>query len=391
MSAASPALRPERLGAGDGLAGGGGGEHGVAVEVVGQRDDTRSTSGSAHSSSIVAHARLAEPRRVTPRGAPGSASQLTVTRASRHVAQAQGVELADEPAAQHPHADGRISSRPLRPAAAAAGASPALRARKSRMIASVAVAPIRVTPRSMTASSASSVRTPPAALTRTCGEVLARISRRSSWVAPDGAKPGAGLDEVAAGGLGEAAGADLLVIGEVGVLEDHLDDRARGVRDLDDGADVVLDVLVAAGLEGADLEHHVQLGGPVREGPPRLGDLGLGEVVAVREADGRPHRDIGARRGSPRRAATSAGPDAHGRDVVLRGQAAAGLHEGVVQLGPEQAVVDGLGDVALGEVGDREGHVAPWVIGVTGVAVVGHRSLLRAAGGAWVGRARCVR
>ncbi len=57
------------------------------------------------------------------------------------------------------------------------------------MIASVAVAPMRVTPSSMTASRASSVRTPPAALTLMCGDVLARIRRRSSWVAPDGAKP----------------------------------------------------------------------------------------------------------------------------------------------------------------------------------------------------------
>ena len=44
-------------------------------------------------------------------------------------------------------------------------------------------------PRAMTSSSASSVRTPPAALTWTCGEVLARIRRRSSWVAPLGANP----------------------------------------------------------------------------------------------------------------------------------------------------------------------------------------------------------
>jgi len=53
----------------------------------------------------------------------------------------------------------------------------------------VAVAPIRVTPSSITASSASSVRTPPAAFTCTCGEVLARIRRRSSCVAPEGANP----------------------------------------------------------------------------------------------------------------------------------------------------------------------------------------------------------
>ena len=57
------------------------------------------------------------------------------------------------------------------------------------MIASVAVAPMRVTPSANTASRASSVRTPPAALTWTCGDVSRRMSARSSWVAPLGAKP----------------------------------------------------------------------------------------------------------------------------------------------------------------------------------------------------------
>ena len=83
------------------------------------------------------------------------------------------------------------------------------------------------TPSAMTSSSASSVRTPPAALTPMCGEVLARISRRSSWVAPARGEARRRLDEVGAGRLGQAARADLLVVGQVGVLEDHLDDRAR--------------------------------------------------------------------------------------------------------------------------------------------------------------------
>jgi hypothetical protein len=51
------------------------------------------------------------------------------------------------------------------------------------------------------------------------------MSRRSSWVAPLGRETGRGLHEVGAGGLGQVAGADLLVVGQVGVLEDHLDDR----------------------------------------------------------------------------------------------------------------------------------------------------------------------
>src|SRR6188508_712237 len=48
---------------------------------------------------------------------------------------------------------------------------------------------MRVVPSAMTSRSASSVRTPPAALTWMCGETFARIRRRSSWVAPPGANP----------------------------------------------------------------------------------------------------------------------------------------------------------------------------------------------------------
>jgi hypothetical protein len=57
------------------------------------------------------------------------------------------------------------------------------------MIVFVAVAPTRVTPRFITSINASSVRTPPAALTWTWGETVRRISARSAWVAPLGANP----------------------------------------------------------------------------------------------------------------------------------------------------------------------------------------------------------
>jgi len=53
------------------------------------------------------------------------------------------------------------------------------------------------------------------------------------------------------------------------------------------------------------------------------------------------------------------GTDAHGGDVVLGGEPAAGLDKRVVELRPEQAVVDGLGDVTFAEAGDVEGHVTP--------------------------------
>ena len=159
--------------------------------------------------------------------------------------------------------------------------------------------PTRVTPRAITSSSASSVRTPPAALTPMCGEVLARMRMRSSWVAPLGANPVEVLTKSAAGGLAQVAGPDLLVVGQVGVLEDDLDERPGGVGDVDDRRDVGQDLGVATRLEGPDLDDHVELPRAVADRPHRLEHLGHGQVVAVREADRRPDRDVGARPGSP--------------------------------------------------------------------------------------------
>ena len=65
-------------------------------------------------------------------------------------------------------------------------------------------------------------------------------------MAPVGGEAGRRLDEVRAGDLGHVAGPDLLVVGQVGVLEDDLDDRAAGVGGVDNGADVQPDVTVAA-------------------------------------------------------------------------------------------------------------------------------------------------
>ena len=162
------------------------------------------------------------------------------------------------------------------------------------MIAFVAVAPMRVVPSAMTSSSASSVRTPPAALTSMVGEVFARISRRSSWVAPPGAKPVEVLTKSAPAVSRQVTGADLLVVGQVGVLEDDLDDGAALVGDVDDGLDVGLDVRVAARLEGSDLDDHVELRRAVGERLPRFEHLRLGPMVPVRETDHGPDRHIRA-------------------------------------------------------------------------------------------------
>ncbi len=122
----------------------------------------------------------------------------------------------------------------------------------------------------MTSSSASSVRTPPAALTWTCGDHRTAHQDQVLVRRPARREPRRCLDEVAAGGLGDVAGADLLVIGQVGVLEDDLDDRAGpAVGDFDDGGDVVVDLGIPAGLEGSDLEDHVELECAVADAPAR--------------------------------------------------------------------------------------------------------------------------
>ena len=108
------------------------------------------------------------------------------------------------------------------------------------MIVFVAVAPTRVTPRFITSISASSVRTPPAALTWTWGETRPPHQGEVLVGRPARREPGRRLDEVGTRGLGQARAADLLVVGQVGVLEDDLDDRAARVGDLDDGGDVGL-------------------------------------------------------------------------------------------------------------------------------------------------------
>ncbi len=86
-----------------------------------------------------------------------------------------------------------------------------------------------------------------------------------------------------------------------------------------------------------------------------LEDLRLGPVVAVREADDGPDRDIGPLEDRPGPGHVRR-PDADRRHVVLGGQAAAVLDERVVQLRTEQRVIDRLGDVALGQVLDAERH-----------------------------------
>jgi hypothetical protein len=90
------------------------------------------------------------------------------------------------------------------------------------------------------------------------------------------------------------------------------------VGDADDRDDVAPDVVVAAGLEGADVDDHVQLHRSLGQRAMRLEDFCFGLVVAVREADDRTHRDLGA--GQQLGCSDDVDrPDADRRDRVARG------------------------------------------------------------------------
>ena len=218
------------------------------------------------------------------------------------------------------------------------------------MIVLVAVAPIRVMPSAMTVEERVERSNTAGGLDR---DVRRRVRAHQPQVVVRGAtrrEAGRGLDEVGAGGLGQVAGADLLVVGQVGVLEDDLDDRAGRVGDLDDGRDVGLDVRVAAGLERADLDDHVDLG-RARRASARCASktlvsvrwLPCGKPIVVPTLTSVPSRIAAAR-------ATSAGRTHTDATSYSAARRQPSVDERVVQLRPQQRVVDRLGDVALGQV-----------------------------------------
>ena len=219
----------------------------------------------------------------------------------------------------------------------------------------------------MTSMSASSVRTPPAALTLTCGPTARAhqpevVERGARW-----REPGRGLDVVGAGALDRLAAADDLVLGQVRVLEDDLDDRPRGMGDVGHRPDVGLDALVLARAQPADVDDHVELGRAVADRPDGLEDLGLGPVRSVREADHGPDDDVGPGQelATERDVGRSA---AHRRDLVPRRDGAAFPHVVERELGSQQRVVDGLGDPLVRQVLDRQRSHAPMMAG-TGAIV----------------------
>ena len=101
------------------------------------------------------------------------------------------------------------------------------------------------------------MRTPPAAFTWTPRRAVLAHQRQILERGTGGGEARRGLDEAGTRGGAQLAGADLLLVVQVRVLEDHL--HRPALRGLDDGPDVALDVRVLTGDQAADVQHHVDL------------------------------------------------------------------------------------------------------------------------------------
>src|SRR5690606_35765284 len=96
---------------------------------------------------------------------------------------------------------------------------------------------------------------------------------------------GGGLDEVGAGEHRQPGRApDIVVGGQLAGLQDHLEVYAG--RGLAYRRDLVEDLAVAAGEEGAAVDHHVDLVGAGGDRGGGLGDLDLQRRLAGREGGG---------------------------------------------------------------------------------------------------------
>ena len=105
-----------------------------------------------------------------------------------------------------------------------------------------------------------------------------------------GGETGRGLDELRAGLRHDLAHPDLLFLCEEAGLDDDLQDvPVAGLVDL---ADLILHFVVTSIFQEANVDDHVDLRRPVRDGVLRLEDLRRGRAVAVREADDGADREL---------------------------------------------------------------------------------------------------
>src|SRR5512140_3179524 len=153
------------------------------------------------------------------------------------------------------------------------------------------------------------------------------------------------LDEVRLRLLREAAGDDLLGVGEEARLDDHLVRGAGLVTGVGDGGDVGTDRVEHPALERPDVDDHVDLAGAVADGAPRLEGLDLARRGTEREADHRGDGDVRAAQvvGRP---ADPGRVDADGREAMLLRLGAQLVDLGRRRVGPKERVVDVVRQVA---------------------------------------------
>ena len=142
---------------------------------------------------------------------------------------------------------------------------------------------MRSQPSSATSIIASSVRTPPAALSLTCGGDGPPHQPKVVHGGPSRAKASRGLDVIGAHVAADLAEANFLFVVQVAVLEDHLDDRTAVVSGLGHAAMSERDGVPLAANRLADVDDHVELGRPVGHGPLGFEDLHRRRMSAVRE------------------------------------------------------------------------------------------------------------
>ena len=154
-----------------------------------------------------------------------------------------------------------------------------------------------------------------------------------------GPETGGGLDVVGAAGDGEPAGDDLLLVAQVGGLDDHLVERTDLAAGVGDPGDVTPHEVVLTAFQGPDVDHHVDLAGAVAKRPARLHGLDLGSVGAEWEPNHRGDGDIGAAQ-PPFRARHPRRVDAHRGETVLRRLVAQIIDVGRRSVRTQQGVVD---------------------------------------------------
>src|ERR1035437_3518744 len=134
-----------------------------------------------------------------------------------------------------------------------------------------------------------------------------------------GSKTRGGFDEIDFGALAAAAGDDLQFVGEVGVFQDDLEQRAFLVAEFGHLEEFHLHVLKLARYELGDGDYHVDLPSAAAQQVARFVELGGGVLGAVREAADGPRLDAAALQGADRQI-DIAGPHADAGDAVAFGE-----------------------------------------------------------------------